>query len=113
MTTAFRGWATRKAGNREIWGSAGCYYGMARVVKPETAVVIGSYRGFVPLALGRALADNGAGKVLFIDPSLVDPFLAQSEKSPRSLREIWADEYRTPLPDDAGIRHKTPPTKTR
>jgi predicted O-methyltransferase YrrM len=50
------------------------YYGMARVVKPETAIVIGSYRGFVPLMLGRALADDGGGKVLFIDPSLVDGF---------------------------------------
>jgi len=50
------------------------YYGIARVVKPTTAVVIGSFRGFVPLILGRALADNRAGKVVFIDPSLVDAF---------------------------------------
>lgn len=50
------------------------YYGMARVVKPATAIVIGSHRGFVPLMLGRALADHGGGKVVFIDPSLVDHF---------------------------------------
>jgi len=62
------------------------YYGMARVVKPETAVVIGSYRGFVPLMLGRALADNGAGKVVFIDPSLVDPFW----REPNQVRAHFA-----------------------
>lgn len=51
------------------------YYGMARVLQPATVVVIGSYRGFVPLMMGRALADNGGtGRVLFIDPSLVDGF---------------------------------------
>ena len=51
------------------------YYSLARVLKPATVVVIGSYRGFVPMMMGRALADNGdAGRVLFIDPSLVDDF---------------------------------------
>lgn len=51
------------------------YYGLARVIRPQVAVVIGSYRGFVPAVLGRALADNGEhGKVLFIDPSLADDF---------------------------------------
>lgn len=50
------------------------YYGLARVLRPEVAVVIGSYRGFVPMVLGRALADNGGGVVHFIDPSLVDDF---------------------------------------
>jgi predicted O-methyltransferase YrrM len=51
------------------------YYGLARVIRPKAAVVIGSYRGFVPLVLGRALADNGdGGQVTFIDPSLVDDF---------------------------------------
>jgi predicted O-methyltransferase YrrM len=50
------------------------YYALARVVRPKTAVVIGSYRGFVPLVLGKALQDNGEGEVVFIDPSLVDDF---------------------------------------
>src|SRR5262249_46643512 len=51
------------------------YYALARVIRPSTAVVIGSYRGFVPLVLGKALADNlGGGRVIFIDPSLVDDF---------------------------------------
>lgn len=51
------------------------YYGLARTLRPRRAVVIGSYRGFVPLLVGRALADNAeGGQVCFIDPSLVDDF---------------------------------------
>jgi predicted O-methyltransferase YrrM len=51
------------------------YYALARVIRPSTAVVIGSYRGFVPLVLGKALADNhDSGQVIFIDPSMVDDF---------------------------------------
>jgi predicted O-methyltransferase YrrM len=51
------------------------YYAIARLVKPRVAVVIGSYRGFVPLILGRALSENSAnGNVIFIDPSHVDDF---------------------------------------
>ncbi|MGE0329834.1 MAG: class I SAM-dependent methyltransferase [Ramlibacter sp.] len=50
------------------------YYALARLVKPSIAVVIGSWRGFVPAMLGRALADDGDGQVQFIDPSLVDGF---------------------------------------
>ncbi len=51
------------------------YYGLARTMRPAVAVVIGSYRGFVPMMLGRALADNGeGGQVHFIDPSYVDDF---------------------------------------
>ena len=67
----------RQSGNL---GLGWLYYGMARVVKPATAVVIGSYRGFVPLMLGRALSENGDGKVLFIDPSLVDDFWREPDK---------------------------------
>ncbi|MBC8065864.1 MAG: class I SAM-dependent methyltransferase [Chlorobia bacterium] len=50
------------------------YYGLARTIRPKTVVVIGSYRGFVPLVLGKALQDNGQGEVIFIDPSMVDDF---------------------------------------
>lgn len=51
------------------------YYGLARVLRPARVVVIGSYRGFTPLVFARALADNlEGGRVVFIDPSLVDDF---------------------------------------
>lgn len=51
------------------------YYALARALRPQRVVVIGSWRGFVPLVFGKALADNlEGGEVTFIDPSLVDDF---------------------------------------
>ncbi|MGZ8218528.1 class I SAM-dependent methyltransferase [Methylomagnum sp.] len=56
------------------------YYSMVRIIRPEQVVVIGSYRGFVPLIMAKALLDNGgAGKVCFIDPSLADGFWMDAE----------------------------------
>jgi predicted O-methyltransferase YrrM len=56
------------------------YYGLARIIRPKKVVVIGSYRGFVPLVLGKALADNlDGGRVIFIDPSFVDDFWKDAE----------------------------------
>lgn len=49
------------------------YYGLARLYRPQRAVVIGSWRGFVPMVIARGCQDNlEGGEVLFIDPSLVD-----------------------------------------
>jgi predicted O-methyltransferase YrrM len=63
------------------------YYGLARAIRPARVVVIGSWRGFVPLVLGRALADNGeGGEVWFIDPSLVDDFW----KDPKVVADYFA-----------------------
>ena len=57
------------------------YYALARSIRPATAVVIGSFRGFVPLVLGKALSENcEPGKVLFIDPSYVDDFWRDPQK---------------------------------
>lgn len=51
------------------------YYSLARSLRPATVVVIGSFRGFVPLIFGKALQDNlEKGIVHFIDPSFVDDF---------------------------------------
>jgi predicted O-methyltransferase YrrM len=63
------------------------YYGLARVLRPATVVVIGSLRGFVPLIFGKALADNVEnGQVYFIDPSLVDDFW----KVPEAVEDYFA-----------------------
>ena len=63
------------------------YYGLARVIRPKAAVVVGSYRGFVPMVLGKALSDNmDGGRVVFIDPSMVDDFW----KDARKVREYFA-----------------------
>ncbi|MBC8356653.1 MAG: class I SAM-dependent methyltransferase [Planctomycetes bacterium] len=68
-------------------GMGWLYYAVARLVRPETVVVIGSWRGFAPLIYARALADNVEdGKVIFIDPSLVDDFW----KAPQQVRDHFA-----------------------
>lgn len=57
------------------------YYGLIRIIRPKTAVVVGSYRGFAPMVIAKALKDNGeGGEVLFIDPSLVDDFWKDENK---------------------------------
>lgn len=51
------------------------YYSIARIVRPKTVVVIGSWRGFAPLIFAKALTDNlEEGEIVFIDPSYVDDF---------------------------------------
>ena len=57
------------------------YYGLARLLRPRRVVVVGSYRGFAPLVLARALADNAEdGRVVFVDPSLVDDFWTDTKQ---------------------------------
>jgi len=43
-------------------------YGLARALKPKTAVEIGSARGKSACFLGLALKENGSGKLYAIDP---------------------------------------------
>ena len=65
-------------GQRQEDGNAGLgflYYALARILRPSSAVVIGSYRGFSPAILGRAMLDNTEdGTLHFIDPSMADNF---------------------------------------
>jgi predicted O-methyltransferase YrrM len=57
------------------------YYALGRTLRPGIAVVIGSWRGFVPLVLGKALQDNREpGRLIFIDPSLADDFWNDPER---------------------------------
>jgi predicted O-methyltransferase YrrM len=64
------------------------YYSLARILRPSRVVVIGSFRGFVPIVFSKALADNSeGGQVLFIDPSLVDDFW----KDPSAVHKYFED----------------------
>lgn len=57
------------------------YYALVRMYRPTIAVVIGSWRGFVPIVIAQAMRDNvEGGVVVFIDPSLVDDFWMDAEK---------------------------------
>ncbi len=58
------------------------YYALGRVVRPTQAVVIGSWRGFVPMMFAKALQDNQKpGRVIFIDPSMADDFWRDAERT--------------------------------
>lgn len=64
------------------------YYALARILRPSTIVVIGSFRGFAPLVFSKALADNSeGGQVWFIEPSLVDDFW----KDPSAVRKFFGE----------------------
>jgi predicted O-methyltransferase YrrM len=64
------------------------YYALGRILRPARVVVIGSFRGFVPLIFSKTLADNSeGGEVWFIDPSLVDDFW----KNPSAVHKYFKD----------------------
>ena len=70
----------QQAGDLNL-GLGWLYYGLGRLVHPGRAVVIGSYRGFVPLVIAKALHDNATrGVVTFIDPSMVDDFWTDPDR---------------------------------
>ena len=71
------------------------YYGLARILRPKRAVVIGSWRGFAPMVIAKALADNAeGGEVVFVDPSLVDDFWADPEAVQRHFADHGIDNIR-------------------
>lgn len=71
------------------------YYALARVIRPKTAVVIGSWRGFVPAVIGKALKDNSEpGELLFIDPSLVDDFWSDPVRVERHFAALGVPNVR-------------------
>lgn len=72
------------------------YASLVRVYRPTVAVVIGSWRGFVPIVLAQAMQENvEKGKVVFIDPSLVDDFW----KDPTQVQAYFAKH------DAANVEH--------
>lgn len=69
----------QRAGDSNL-GLGWIYYGLVRTIRPQTVVSIGSWRGFVPIILAKALKDNeDGGRLVFIDPSLVDDFWKNPE----------------------------------
>jgi predicted O-methyltransferase YrrM len=71
------------------------YYALGRIVRPRRAVVIGSYRGFVPLVFGKALSDNlETGEIIFIDPSLADNFWKDGDTVRKYFHSFGVDNIR-------------------
>lgn len=71
------------------------YYALARIIRPRSAVVVGSYRGFAPMVIAKALADNlEGGEVCFIDPSMVDDFWRDAVAVGAHFRRYGLDNIR-------------------
>jgi predicted O-methyltransferase YrrM len=71
------------------------YYAVARLVRPRQAVVIGSWRGFVPLIIAKACHDNVEPcEVHFIDPSLADNFWKDAKATEAHFRSFGLDNVR-------------------
>jgi len=51
-------------------GYGNLYYALVRHLRPQHVLVIGSGYGFSPAVMALALADNGNGKLTFVDPSM-------------------------------------------
>jgi len=71
----------RQRGEDRNLGLGWLYYALGRLLRPRLAVVIGSWRGFVPLVIAKALQDNlERGELIFIDPSLADGFWKDADR---------------------------------
>ncbi|MBL8202348.1 MAG: class I SAM-dependent methyltransferase [Chromatiales bacterium] len=71
------------------------YYGLARLVRPRQAMVIGSWRGFVPLVIAKACQDNVERcDVHFVDPSLADDFWKDPAATQAHFRRFGLDNVR-------------------
>lgn len=101
-------WIERVYANRELLrmghnqraedlnlGLGWLYYSFARLVRPRKAVVIGSWRGFVPLVIAKACQDNVEHcDVHFIDPSLADDFWKDPAATQAYFRSFGLDNVR-------------------
>jgi predicted O-methyltransferase YrrM len=71
------------------------YYALGRIIRPSKVVIIGSYRGFVPLIFGKALHDNlEPGEVTFIDPSLADDFWKDAQAVQKYFQSFGLENIR-------------------
>lgn len=71
------------------------YYSLGRLLKPARAVCIGSWRGFVPAVMAKALQDNSeAGELWFIDPSLADDFWADPDRVSAHFKDLGVPNVR-------------------
>ena len=67
------------------------YYALARVLKPEQVVVVGSYRGFSVVCTALGLVHNRKGRLHFIDAAVVDDFWTDPARVNRHFRSFGVD----------------------
>ena len=51
-------------------GYGNLYYAVARWLRPQRVLVVGSGQGFAPFVIAKALEHNGFGELIFVDPSM-------------------------------------------
>lgn len=66
------------------------YYGVARSIRPQHVLVIGSGYGFSVVCLALGLKDNGKGRLSFVDPSY--SLLKNGPLATIGGRGYWDDE---------------------
>ena len=88
---AFEGQASieRLASAYRDHGYGFLFYALARVLRPETCVELGVYRGFSLLATAAALRDNGRGSIEGLD--LFDDYEFRHESLANASRNIRAN----------------------
>jgi SAM-dependent methyltransferase/predicted O-methyltransferase YrrM len=69
------------------------YYGLTRLARPLNVVCIGSYRGFSPLCVALALADEGSGTCYFIDPGHIDRYWHDPARVDALARDFGVDGH--------------------
>lgn len=69
-------------------------YGFVRLVKPGSVAVIRGWGGFLPVAVGRALRDNGVGACVYYEPDA-----ALSASAAQRLQDAEVHAYCSPARD--------------
>lgn len=64
------------------------YYALARVLKPEQVVVVGSYRGFSVVCTALGLVHNRKGRLHFVDAAVVDDFWTDPARVRRHFQSL-------------------------
>jgi predicted O-methyltransferase YrrM len=86
------------------------YYGVARALRPNHTLVIGSGYGFSVVCLALAMKDNGSGRLTFVDPSyslLKDgPTKTIGGRGTWNSREQVRDHFRRFGVEDLVTHHK-------
>ena len=67
------------------------YYALARVLKPEQVVVVGSYRGFSVVCTALGLIHNRKGRLHFIDAAVVDAFWTDPARVNKHFRSFGVE----------------------
>ena len=67
------------------------YYALARILKPEQVVVVGSYRGFSVVCTALGLIHNRKGRLHFVDAAVVDDFWTDPKRVRRHFRSFGVD----------------------